>query len=63
MNKNIIKNGVIGVISFSLGSLVTVKLLEVSVAEYLKKNCSGSMDKYKDNDIIMGYYENWKRTK
>lgn len=61
--KNLIINGIVGLVSFGLGSLATVKLIEASLADYVKKNDKGAMDRYKDNEIIMGYYNHWKKNR
>ena len=63
-NKNLIKNVLLGTISFGLGSLTMYKLVELSLADYMhKKDKSSSTNKYKDNNIIMEYYDHWKNNK
>ena len=41
-NKNLIKNILLGTISFGLGSLMMYKLVELSLADYMHKKDKGS---------------------
>ena len=60
MKKNIIVNSIGLVTSFGLGMLAMNKIFEWSFNEYIKKNGT-IMDKYKDNEVIMAYYNDFKK--
>ena len=62
MIKNKIINGITVITSFGLGMLAMTKLFEISLAEYLRKNAS-TMNKYKDNEVLQKYYEDWKKNR